>query len=190
MRLLSVLMFCLAWLGVCWLAMMTVHELGHIGAAIASGGTVTQVVLSPVAISRTDVSPNPWPAMVVWLGPIFGAIFPAALWSMVPRSWTWTKGLLQFFAGFCLIANGAYLGLGSFEKVGDCQEILRTGSPMWTMWLFGLITIPSGFWLWHRLGSPADLVKEESPIHSKAAWLTALALAMIAGTAWFVSPIQ
>ncbi len=188
MRLLSVLVFCLAWLGVCWLAMMTVHETGHILAAIASGGTVTSVVLSPVAISRTDVSPNPWPAVVVWLGPIFGVIFPVLLWQVIPRSWSWPKGLLQFFAGFCLIANGAYLGIGSFEQIGDCKEILRTGSPIWTMWLFGLITTGSGFWLWHQLGSPKDLLKKDSPVDSKAAWLSALALAFIAGSAWLVSP--
>ncbi|PQO33473.1 hypothetical protein C5Y96_11585 [Blastopirellula marina] len=189
MRLLFVLLFCLAWLGVCWLGMMAVHELGHIAAAIASGGSVTKVVLSPVAISRTDVSPNPYPALVVWLGPIFGALFPLLIWSVIPRSWVWPKGLLQFFAGFCLIANGAYLGIGSLEQVGDCKEILRTGSPVWTMWLFGLLAIPSGFWLWHQLGSPVELMKEDSPINSKAAWWAATALALIAGTAWLVSPV-
>lgn len=189
MRLLSVLLFCLAWLGVCWLGMMTVHESGHILAAVVSGGTVTKVVLSPVAISRTDVSPNPWPAVVVWLGPLFGAVFPVLIWSLIPRSWTWPRGLLQFSAGFCLIANGAYLGLGSFEQVGDCKEILRTGSPIWTMWLFGVLAIASGLWLWHRLGSPAGLLQENSPINTQTAWLSAFGLAMIAGTAWLVSPI-
>lgn len=189
MRLLSVLLFCLAWLGVCWLGMMTVHESGHILAAIAGGGTVTKVVLSPVAISRTDVSPNPWPAIVVWLGPLFGATFPLLIWSLIPRGWTWPRGLLQFFAGFCLIANGAYLGIGSFEQVGDCQEILRTGSPIWTMRLFGIVAIPAGFYLWHRLGSPADLLQEDSPVNSKSAWLAVFALVMIAGTAWLVSLI-
>lgn len=183
------LLFVAAWLGVCWLGMMTVHELGHILAAIVSGGTVTKVILSPLAISRTDVSPNPWPAVVVWLGPIFGAFFPLGLWSLIPRGWTWPRGLMQFFAGFCLIANGAYLGLGSFERVGDCKEILRTGSPIWTMWLFGIFAIPSGFWLWHRLGSPAHLLKEDTPINRQAACLTATALGLIAGTAWLVSPI-
>lgn len=188
MRLLSVLLFCAAWMGVCWLGMMTVHESGHILAAVASGGTVTKVVLSPAAISRTDVSPNPWPAVVVWLGPLFGVLFPLLVWSLIPRGWKWPRGLLQFFAGFCLIANGAYLGIGSFEQVGDCQEILRTGSPIWTMWLFGIVTIPAGFYLWHRLGSPVDLLKEDSPVDMKAAWLSVFALAMIAGTAWLVSP--
>jgi len=161
MKRLLTLLFVVAWLGVCWLGMMAVHELGHVLAAVATGGTVTQVVLSPLAISRTDVSPNPYPGIVVWWGPLFGSLFPLAVWSLIPRGWPWPRGLWQFFAGFCLIANGAYLGVGSFERVGDCREILRTGSPIWTMWLFALVAIPGGLWLWHRLGSPAALLKEQ-----------------------------
>jgi hypothetical protein len=47
----------ISFLLVCWLAMMTVHEFGHVLAAWGTGGTVTRVVLHPFAISRTDVSP-------------------------------------------------------------------------------------------------------------------------------------
>lgn len=47
--------------GLSWLAMMAVHELGHVLHAVASGGTVVGVVLNPLEISRTDVSPNPHP---------------------------------------------------------------------------------------------------------------------------------
>ena len=58
----------------------------------------------------------------------------------------------RFFAGFCLIANGAYIAFGSFDRIGDCGEMLRYGSRTWQLWLFGAITIPTGFWLWHRQG--------------------------------------
>ncbi len=160
MRKFAVILFCIATLAMCWLGMMAVHELGHVVGAVLSGGTVTKVVLSPVAISRTDVSPNPYPGFVVWLGPLLGCVLPLAAWSLVPRSLTWPRGIAQFFAGFCLIANGAYIGLGSFEQIGDCREMLRTGSPVWTLWLFGFITTPAGFWLWHRMGSPRQLLKD------------------------------
>ncbi len=42
-----------------WLAMMAVHELGHASGALESGGSVTRVVRYPLAILRTDLSPNP-----------------------------------------------------------------------------------------------------------------------------------
>lgn len=59
-----------------WLAMQAVHEPGHVLGARATGGTVTKVVLHPLALSRTDVSPNPRPLFVVWAGPIVGALLP------------------------------------------------------------------------------------------------------------------
>src|SRR5208282_6187597 len=94
-------------LPLCWLAMMAVHELGHVVGAVATGGRVERVVLHPLTISRTDVSPNPHPLMVVWAGPSVGVLLPLAFLSAAKLSkLTWTY-LAQFFAGFCLIANGA-----------------------------------------------------------------------------------
>ncbi len=56
-------------IGFSWLAMQAVHELGHVLGAVATGGRVTEVVLHPCTISRTDVHPNPHPLLVVWPGP-------------------------------------------------------------------------------------------------------------------------
>ena len=36
--------------------------------------------------------------------------------------------VLRFFAAFCLIANGAYIGVGSFTRVGDAQAMLTLGA--------------------------------------------------------------
>src|SRR5208337_624939 len=66
-------------LPLCWMAMMAVHELGHVVAAVATGGKVEKVVLHPLMISRTDVSPNPSPLIVVWAGPIVGVSEAAKL---------------------------------------------------------------------------------------------------------------
>ena len=60
--------------------------------------------------------------------------------------------VLRFFAGFCLIANGAYLAIGSIDGIGDAGEMLRHGSAPGQLWLFGAITVPAGLWLWHRQG--------------------------------------
>lgn len=65
-------------LPLCWLGMMAVHELGHVLVVLATGGTITAVVLHPLTISRTDVSINPRPLLVVWAGPLLGVLLPPA----------------------------------------------------------------------------------------------------------------
>ncbi|HEX3598823.1 MAG TPA: M50 family metallopeptidase [Lacipirellulaceae bacterium] len=141
-----------ATLAVSWLMMQAVHELGHVLAAGLTGGHVSQVVLHPSAISQTHLSTNPRPLFVAWMGPIVGSILPVL--ALLPaRSFRWRGWyVLQFFAGFCVIANGAYLALGSFNHVGDAGDILRHGTSIWLLWLFGVITIPIGLWLWYGLG--------------------------------------
>ncbi len=139
-------------LPLCWLAMMAVHELGHVVGAVAIGGKVERVVLHPLTISRTDVIPNPNPLTVVWAGPIVGVFLPLTFLLAARVGKFKSAYLVQFFAGFCLIANGAYVGIGSFGKIGDAGDMLRLGSPMWTLWLFGIVTFPFGLYLWNGLG--------------------------------------
>jgi hypothetical protein len=135
-----------------WLGMQAVHELGHILAARLTGGRVTGVALHPLGISRTDLAENPRPLVVAWAGPVVGAVAPLVAWQTAAACRSAIAFLLRFFAGFCLVANGLYLGLGSFGRIGDCGEILRHGSTPWQLWLFGLVTVPAGFALWHGLG--------------------------------------
>jgi hypothetical protein len=132
--------------------MQAVHEAGHVVGAWATGGDVERVVLHPLSISRTDVRPNPHPLLVVWAGPLSGVLLPLAFWGVAAMIRLRGAFVLRFFAGFCCVANGAYIGFGSFAKVGDCGEMLRHGSPLWLLWIFGVITIPIGFLLWHRQG--------------------------------------
>lgn len=136
-----------------WFLMMAIHEAGHVIAAIATGGTVQKIQLQPLAISKTDVAPNPKPLFVVWAGPLVGALFPFIVLGILRTQKAAIWQLALFFAGFCLIANGAYIAAGSFDQVGDCKVMLKEGSPMWTLLLFGGIAIPTGFWLWHQIGS-------------------------------------
>jgi hypothetical protein len=131
----------------CWLGMQAVHELGHVTGAALSGGHVTNVVLHPLTISRTELAKNPRPLLVVWAGPVVGVLAPLILWRIAvalrrPGAFVW-----RFFAGFCLIANGAYIGAGSFAGIGDCHQMLQHGSPIWLLWIFGLATVSAGLWL-------------------------------------------
>ena len=165
----------LAW---SWLAMMVVHELGHVVAALCTGATVEKVVLHPLAISRTDVRNNQSPLVVIWAGPILGVLLPLTLLAIV-RS---VKGIgwphMKFFAGFCLVANGAYIGCGSFERIGDAGDLLGHGSPAWTLWLFGVVTIPCGFWLWNGLGPSFGLGAAKGEVNRRLAYLSAGLLAL------------
>lgn len=152
--------FVIALLLLSWLALQAIHELGHVIGAAMTGGSVTRVVLHPLQISRTDVVPNPQPAVVVWLGPLVGSLLPLGVLCLMPRSLTSTRTILQFFAGLCLIANGAYIGGGSSQGIGDCGQMARTGTPIWVMLVFGLSTVSLGLVLWHQMGSLARFTQE------------------------------
>jgi hypothetical protein len=167
-----------------WLGMMAVHEFGHVLGAGATGGTVSKVVLHPLTISRTDLSHNPHPLIVVWAGPVVGVVLPLLAW-LIARTARWSGAyLLRFFAGFCLIANGAYIGIGSFDRIGDAGEMLRHGSPPWTLWLFGVVTAPAGLWLWHRLGLHFGFGAGRGAISVRAAYLCLAALGAVIAAEW------
>jgi len=132
--------------------MQAIHEFGHVLTAWATGGSVVRVVLHPVAISRTDVSPNPRPLAVAWGGPLLGVLGPLLL--VIVSRFIAVKRFdgrlyVDFFAGFCLIANGAYIGLGSFGRIGDAGDLLRHGSPQWLLVAFGVSAIAAGLLIWH-----------------------------------------
>src|SRR5271155_5444862 len=110
----SVLIVCL--LAACWLGMQVVHEFGHVVGAWYTGGAVAKVVLRPWTFSRTELSANPQPVVVAWAGPIVGAALPLAVWLVAKILRCPGDYLLRFFAGFCLIANGAYIGGGALER--------------------------------------------------------------------------
>jgi hypothetical protein len=136
-----------------WLGMQAVHETGHVLGALLTGGEVAAVVLHPLTISHTELIDNPHPLVVVWAGPLVGVVLPLTLWGLFAATGLPGGFVARFFAGFCLIANGAYLGVGSFFGSGDCGEMFRQGSPAWCLRVFGVVTVASGFWLWNGQGS-------------------------------------
>lgn len=182
------LIFVASLLALCWFAMMAVHEFGHVVGAIATGGVVERVVLHPLTISRTDVSPNPNPSVVVWLGPILGCIIPGVLWWFIPRHYASARNIGAFFAGFCLVANGAYIFAGSFDRVGDSGVMLKHGSPFWTLILFGGLTIPLGFSLWHRLGSVKRFLADPTLVEPKLVYALMFGLIAVLALEFMFSP--
>jgi hypothetical protein len=166
-------------LGLSWLGMMIAHEVGHVLAAWTCREKVFRVVLHPLAISRTETSHDKHPLLVVWGGPLLGSFLPLILLGLVKRfraSWAY---LVQFFAGFCLIANGAYLGAGSFSGVGDAGDLLRFGARQRTLIAFGLIAAPLGLWLWDGLGPHFGLGEAKGRVDHRAAIRTLCLLLVV-----------
>jgi hypothetical protein len=163
----------------CWLLMQAVHELGHATIGWATGGTVVKVVLYPTTISHTEILGGRHRAMTVWAGPITGVALPLALLLLFKAArWKWFY-LAQFFAGFCLIANGVYLGIGSFPGDGDAGDLIRIGCPRWPLWLFGLLTVPLGLYLWNGLGPHFGRGTANGKVDQGAAIGSAVMLAVV-----------
>jgi hypothetical protein len=173
-----------------WIGMLATHELGHCLHAWLSGGRVIQVSLAPLGFSQTIVHPNPRELLVVWGGPIWGALLPLiacgiarllplpgtpgrglgrganGAWTRAtghspprasspspqpsPRTQTRGEGVMRFFAGFCLIANGAYIGVGWIWHAGDAGDLLRLGTPRGVMVAFGAACVVAGLAMWHH----------------------------------------
>lgn len=159
-----------------WLAMQAVHELGHVLAAWLTGAKVERVVLRLFGLSRTDVTDNLQPLAVAWGGPIFGVTLPVAAMLLgvglgqTARERFLPVFVLRFFAGFCLIANGVYIGLGSFDRIGDCGEMLGNGARLWQLWVFGVLTAPAGLALWHGQGRYFGIGAKPDEIEARSVW--------------------
>ncbi len=152
----------------CWLAMQTVHEFGHVAGGWVAGAQVKGVVLNPIDFSRTDFTSNPQPLITVWAGPVLGVVLPVAAWLVLSQFHMTEAFLARFFAGFCLIANGTYLGFGWTIGAGDAGVMLQEGSPVWSLVAFGLICIPTGLACWHGQGGHFGIGRNRTPV----AWRT------------------
>lgn len=143
------------------LAMQTIHELGHIGAAMITGGDVLMIDLHPLRLSQTIISPDPSPMFVAWAGAIVGVAFPMILWQLCNILWDALSGGMRLFAGFCLVANGVYISVGVLYSAGDSRSLLELGAPPWLLVSFGAITVPVGLWLWHKHGQYKSTERDE-----------------------------
>jgi hypothetical protein len=181
MKRLDQIILIVTFLGFSWLAMQAVHELGHVLGAVATGGQVSRVVLHPCEFSRTDVAVNPHPLAVAWAGPAVGTALPLGAFLLASGFRIRGGYLLRFFAGFCLVANGAYLAAGSSQGLADAGDMLRHGSRAWHLMLFGVATIPLGLYLWNGLGPHFGLGPAQGRVNHAAALASLALLGLLVG---------
>lgn len=174
----------LLWLS--WLAMMLAHETGHVIGAVGSGGTVRRVVWHPAVISRTDVQPNPHPLIEVWAGPVIGCIVPLVLAGLASAMRLRIGYLIWVVAGFCLIANGAYIGVGTIDPVGDGQELIAHGAPRWSLGMFGVVAVLLGFFIWDRVSPRLGFGRRRQPIRPAHAYVTFVLAVFTTGVGWIL----
>jgi len=135
-----------------WYATLAIHETGHCIATWLSGGSIDRVEIPLVGFSQTHYRDKPQPLFTTWAGPATGALFAFALFAIASNLHNRTRQIALFFAGFSLILNGTYLGLGGFLRIGDCAELLKHGASQWQLITFGAIATPLGLYSWHRMG--------------------------------------
>ncbi len=164
--------------GLSWLLMMVLHECGHILHGWASGAQLAHVDLPPWGFSRTDFTVNPHPLFVAWGGGIWGCLLPAVIWAALRAAAPGYAYLARWFAGFCLIANGAYLAGGSFlrGRADDAGVILQSGGARWELLLFGIPALAAGLYLWNGLGPWFGLGPSGGTVDRKVAVGMAMAL--------------
>jgi hypothetical protein len=177
--------FLLTTIVACWLGMQAVRELGHVVGALLTGMRVENVVLHPLTISRTNLGEGSHPLLVTLAGPLIGVALPLVAWLLAALLRLPGAFLLRFFAGFCLIANGAYIGGGSLEGIGDCGELLRHGAQLWQLWLFGAVGVTGGLATWHGLGADFGLGRDGKAVSRRMTLaVIGLAVALIALGSW------
>ncbi len=174
--------------GFSWLGMQVVHEFGHVASLWMTGGSVDYVILHPLAISYTHPAANPHPLAVAWGGVVCGAFLPLAVHVLLRRVGQGEASaakphvyLSAFFAGFSLVANGAYLAGDAVVRGGDARELIALGCPPWLLVLVGLPMIGLGLFLWNGLGPNFGLGAAHGRVDRRAAVATAAILAVLIG---------
>jgi len=74
--------------------------------------------------------------------------------------------------GATFAGDGAYIGIGSFGKIGDAGEMLRHGCPIWPLWLFGAACFPLGLYLWNGLGPHFGLGTAAGKVDPRTAYVS------------------
>ena len=165
-----------------WLLMLAVHESGHVLQGWLSGAKLDAVHLPLFGFSRTDFAVNPHPLFVAWGGACWGSVLPLAIFIAV-RCFAGKRHvyLLTWFAGFCLIANGAYL-LGGAILTGGADDggvILQHGGARWQLIGFGVVAVAAGLYLWNGLGPYFGLGPSRGQVDRKAAVGVTVALLVV-----------
>ena len=180
--------FSVLWVPVCWLGMMACHEVGHALGGWGSGGTVVDVELPLAGFSHTLVSPNPRPLVERACGPLAGCLLPGLVYGLACLCRDGSARRARFFWGFCLIANGAYLGLGWIDGAGDAGDLMGLGVPAWGLVVFGAAVLPAGVAMWNHTASGFGWGDEAAGVLGVTDWVeVGVLLAGLVGLSWWLS---
>lgn len=159
-----------------WLGMLALHMTGHLIYAALSGAEVYQAQLHPLSPSAEPrMFANPSPLLVAWGGSIWGAAIPLLILWVVRASRPNLAYLATFFAGFCLVANGAHLAIGTFIPAGDARQLLWLGAPQWLLVGLGFPVMIAGIGLFNGLGKMFGMGVEQGRVNRLHAWGVTLA---------------
>jgi len=170
-----------------WLLMMAFHECGHVLNGWLSGATLLHVDLPPWGFSRTDFSENPHPLFTAWGGVVTGCLLPLTIFLCVRAALPRYTYLARWFAGFCLIANGAYLigGILHEGRADDGGVILQNGGAPWQLAFVSIPAVALGLYLWNGLGPNFGLGAGNGNVdHRAAVTMTVLLLVIVSMETW------
>ena len=121
------------------------HEIGHIIGGARCGATLTDFDLAPWRLPYSLHSPDPYPLVTLWAGPLLGIAIPLVAAVLIARHWAW------FIADFCLIANGGYLALAwlSGDRFLDTPRLLAADAHPAMIAIYCVSTISLGY-AWFR----------------------------------------
>lgn len=92
----------------------------------------------------TQFVSTPRPLLTAWGGPVLGVLIGAGIPALIARFSRPARAPMLLIAGFVLLANGLYIGLGAVMPVGDARSMLMFGSARWQLALFGIAGVVSG----------------------------------------------
>lgn len=121
------------------IAVVGLHELGHAGAALLSGGEVLHVAVRPTEVGET-LSRGGWRAFILWAGyPVPLAIGAALLGR--PGRGGWMGDLL----GLLLLAGGWADVLGDLRAArSDATALLEETELSWALWWLSWVIFAGG----------------------------------------------
>ena len=133
----------------------------------------------PVTLSRTEVEFNKAPRFVAWGGFIWGIAVPLGVLAAFRAFGSRYFFLPQFFAGFCLVANGAYMTAGAVWQIGDSADLLKHGESKALLVVLGTLLTAAGFWAWNGLGRYFAIGRHAERVAPRLAWTIAGATAIL-----------
>jgi len=128
-------------ISVSWCVMVVSHETGHIIGGNCGGGTMIDADIRPWHLPYSIFDPDPHPLITLWSGLLLGVTFPLLLAIVGRRHELW------FVAGFCMLANGLYIGTGwvAGDRYLDTTRLLDHGCSPILIALYCLLTIGFGY---------------------------------------------